>query len=221
MAEVYGVKPKRFTKEWWPYFWMYYKWHTIGIVFVVAAVAFTVAQCATKPRYDLTMTYAGHLTFSSEESDEIAADMASYIDDVDGNGESSVEFQTYTFMDQAGSEEYDAAMQAKLDVELYDERSFIFIADKQTLDAMLNNGYYNEVYAQVGQWANEMPSEDRLYMKEDGNAYAVSLKDSAYLNSKGYKTEDMYIVLKNQYQSGKLEPEAFEESKKIANELVK
>ena len=44
MAEKYGTIPKRFTPEWWEYFWMYYKVHTIAITLVILAVAITVYQ---------------------------------------------------------------------------------------------------------------------------------------------------------------------------------
>ena len=50
MAEKYGVVPKRFTREWWDYFWMYYKWHTIAIAFVIIAVTVTIVQKINAPK---------------------------------------------------------------------------------------------------------------------------------------------------------------------------
>lgn len=221
MAEVYGIKPKKFTKEWWPYFWMYYKWHTIATVAVVFAVLFTVVQCVTNTDYDLSATYTGSRALSDESAEKIGADMAQWIDDINEDGQKLVHFQTYTFMGTPGAEEYDSAMKTKLDLELYNEQSYIFIADKEELEIMLNNGYYSEVYASVDAWVQEPVADELLYKKEDGNAYAVSLKNSAYLRSNGYKMEDMYILLKNCYQDGRYEEKAFAESKKIANELLK
>lgn len=218
MAEVYGVKPKKFTKEWWPYFWMYYKWHTIGIVFVVCSVAFTVAQCLMRPKIDLSMTYAGHHVFSDEQSAQISADMGEMIDDIDGDGHRNVDFQRYTFIDKPGSEESDYAMQTKLNMEFYNDRSYIFLPDEQIIKVMTNNDYNDDLYMPVTEWAKEFPDESLLY-SVDGVPYAVKLTESAYLNSLGYNTE-MYIMLKRNAKDDELERAAYEQSVKIANMLI-
>ncbi|MDO5398691.1 MAG: hypothetical protein Q4G33_12260 [bacterium] len=218
MAEVYGVKPKKFTKEWWPYFWMYYKWHTIGIVFVVLAVVFTVAQCLMRPKTDLSITYAGHHMFTDEQAAQISADMGGVIDDIDGDGHKNVDFQRYTFMDKPGTEESDYAMQTKLNMEFYNDRSYIFLPDEQLLKTMTNNDYCDDLYAPVTAWAQNMPDESLLYSIE-GVPYAVKLTDSAYLNSLGYDTE-MYIMLKRDSKDDELEKAAYEQSVKIANKLI-
>ena len=220
MAEVYGVKPEKFTKEWWPYFWMYYKWHTIAVIFVILLVFMTLYQCATAPKYDLSMTYSGSLMFSDEMTGEITSDMAALIDDIDGNGERAINFQCFTITGVTGSEEYDSAMRTKLDLESYNENSYIFLFDTETMLRQFNNDYYGEVYDTVDKWADEMPPEDKLYMI-DGVPYAVSLSGSEYLTSKGYKTDDMYAVLKSNYTGKELEGKAYEESKKIMNKLIK
>lgn len=218
MAEVYGVKPKKFTKEWWPYFWMYYKWHTIGIVFVVLAVTITVAQCLMRPKIDLAMTYAGHHVFSDEQSAQISADMGEVIDDIDGDGHRNVDFQRYVFIDKPGSEESDYAMQTKLNMEFYNDRSYIFLSDEQLLKTLTNNDYYDDLYTPVTEWAQSMPDESLLYSL-DGVPYAVKLTDSAYLNSLGYNTE-MYIMLKRDTKDDELEKAAYQQSVKIANKLI-
>lgn len=220
MAEVYGVKPKMFTKEWWPYFWMYYKVHTISVIVVIFLVLLTLYQCATAPEYDLSMTYSGSLMFTDEMTGEITSDMAELIEDTDGNGERAVNFQCYTITGIAGSEEFDSAMRTKLDMEFYNDNSYIFLLDTETMLRQFNNDYYGDIYDTVDMWADEMPSEDKLYML-DGKPYAVSLKDSAYLKSKGYKTDDMFAVLKSNYTGKESEAKAYEESKKILNELIK
>ena len=217
MAEVYGVKPKKFTKEWWPYFWMYYKWHTIAIVSVVAMIAFTVYQKVTAPKYDLTMTYCGSLVFAEQTVNEITGDLSQFIEDIDGNGEKAIKLQTYSVTGTKGYEEMDAAMLTKLDMEYYNEEAFIFILDEERLKRQLNE-VYAEVYDTVDIWADEMPAEDKLYKFGD-KAYAVSLSDSTYLNSKGYNCKDMYAILRN--CNDEEQRQVYEESKKILNELIK
>lgn len=220
MAEVYGVKPKKFTKEWWPYFWMYYKWHTITVVVAIALVIMTLYQCATAPKYDLSLTYAGSLVFTEEMTADMNKDMSLWIDDVDENGESSVNFQCFTITGLSGNEEFDNAMRMKLDMEFYSDNSYAFIFNSEIMSRQFNNEDNDDLYLSVEKWADEMPSEDKLY-KIDGVGYAVSLKDSKYLTEKGYKTDDMYAVLRQNYSEDELSIKAYEESKKILNELIK
>lgn len=218
MAEVYGEKPKIFTRDWWPYFWMYYKWHTIGIVFTVCAVGITVAQCLSRPKYDVVMTYAGHHMFSDEQSAQIVNDMGEIIEDIDGDGHKNVDFQRYTFSDIAGSEEYDNAMQTKLNMEFYNEKSYIFLPDEQLLKTLTNNDYNADIYARVEDWS-QTDIDDALLYKVDGVAYAVKLTESAYLNNGGFNNE-MYILLKKNTKDDELEQAAYAESVKIANKLI-
>ena len=218
MAEHYGVVPKRFTKEWWPYFWMYYKWHTIGIAAALVLIVFTVHQCAVQPQYDFMVTYAGHQFFAQEQTDSLVADWNSRIGDVDGNGESSVFFQTLSYTDTSGSEEYDTALDSKLDMSMYDEGSYIYIVDSKRLMRMLNNSYRDDVYAHTYDWTDA--DESRLYMV-DGEPYAVSLADSSYFKDNGYISDDMYLLMKRNYKEGELEQAAYNESVKLAQFLVK
>lgn len=218
MAEVYGVKPKIFTKEWWPYFWMYYKWHTIGIVFTILAVVFTVAQCMTRPKFDLAVTYAGHHMFTDEQSAQLSNDMGALIEDIDGDGHRNVDFQRFVFVDGPGSEESDYAMQTKLNMEFYNDRSYIFLPDEQLIKTMTNNDYNDDLYAPVTAWAENMPDDSLIY-SVDGVPYAVKLTNSAYLNSLGYN-KDMYVMLKRDTKDDEQEKAAYAQSMKIANMLI-
>lgn len=220
MAEHYGVVPKKFTKAWWGYFWYYYKWHTIGIAALIAAVVFTIIQVNTRPEYDLTVTYAGHQVFSDEQTAALCADWGGMIADTDGNGESAVELTQLNYADMIGNEQYDTAMDSKLDLSLYDETSFIYIADEKRLMRMMNTSYRADVYSETTDWAADV-DDDRLYLVE-GKPYAVSLRDSAYFNERGYKTEDMYMVLRKNYEEkDSAVIGAYAESLKLAEYLVK
>ena len=71
MAERYGTVPKKFTAEWWDYFWTYYKWYVITILFVVIAIGSTIYGKITEEKFDLTVTYAGNNMYSEEVCDKI------------------------------------------------------------------------------------------------------------------------------------------------------
>ena len=72
MAEKYGVKPKIFTKEWWPYFWMYYKWHTIAILFVGVLAITWIVQCSRNVEPDLGIVCCGSMLYESEKWDNVS-----------------------------------------------------------------------------------------------------------------------------------------------------
>lgn len=212
MAEKYGTVPDKWTKEWWDYFWYYYKWRVILIAFAVLCVVFTVAQCAMREKYDLTVTYAGHMMYSEEEINRLTAGISEYIDDVDGNGEKSVFFQQLNFMDTMGSEEYDYASQSKLDMEFHNEQSFLFLYDGKELENMLGRDYAEELYVPVSEWAQG---------SADGLEYAVSLKDSAFLAENNIYSDDLYLVVRRNYKDDKKNVLAWESSVRIANNLIK
>lgn len=212
MAEKYGTVPDKWTKEWWDYFWYYYKWRVILIAFAVLCVVFTVAQCAMREKYDLTVTYAGHMMYSEEEINRLTAGISEYIDDVDGNGEKSVFFQQLNFMDTMGSEEYDYASQSKLDLEFHNEQSFLFLYDEKELQNMLGRDYAEELYVPVSEWAQG---------GADGLEYAVSLKDSAFLAENNIYSDDLYLVVRRNYKDDKKNVLAWESSVRIANNLIK
>lgn len=212
MAEKYGTVPDRWTKEWWDYFWYYYKWRVILIAFAILCVVFTVAQCAMREKYDLTVTYAGHMMYSEEEVNRLTAGISEYIDDVDGNGEKSVFFQQLNFMDTMGSEEYDYASQSKLDLEFHNEQSFLFLYDGKELQNMLGRDYADEIYVPVSEWAQDA----------DGDLeYAVSLKDSAFFAENNIYSEDLYLVVRRNYKDDEKNVLAWESSVRIANNLIK
>ena len=74
--EKYGEIPKRFTKEWWSYFWDYYKWHVIGGAVVLAMIIITAVQLMSKVAYDEIVTYIGEASYSDSAVEDIAERMS-------------------------------------------------------------------------------------------------------------------------------------------------
>lgn len=220
MAEKYGTVPPKWTKEWWDYFWYYYKWRVLFIAFAVVCVAVTVTQCVTRERYDMTVTYAGQKMYTEEEITRLTDGIEEYIDDVDGNGKKSVFFQQLNFMNTPGSEEYDYASQTKLDLEFHNEQSFLFLHDLAELENMVGRDSAKEIYVPVSEWADVMPDEELLYSK-DGTAYAVNLKGSAFLAQNGIYRDDLYVILRRNYKDDEKNNLAFSSSVKTANNLIK
>lgn len=221
LAEKYGVIPPKFTKAWWGYFWDYYKWYVIGITFVILCIAITLVQCATRKQYDLTVTYAGKLVFDESSTLSVENAMSQFTEDIDGNGESAVFFQALTISGAPGQEQYDYVLQTKLDLELQNERSFIFLFDKDRLDNMLNRDYVADLYVPVSEWAPDLGSEFPTVEGVDGIVYGVDVSNSSFLKELGINCDDMYAVLRVNTWDDETNRAAYESSKAILKEIVK
>lgn len=221
MAEKYGVVPPKFTKEWWPYFWMYYKWHTIATAFVILCVAITIQQCVTAPKYDLTATYTGATGYSEEAEGKIADIIREYTDDIDGNGEPSPYFQQLIISENQADAQYNYAMQTKLMLEFQNDCSFIFMMDSGSADELLDSESLKDSFVPVSEWIENPIEEELLHYSEDGKAYAVNLKNSTLLKNAGIPCEDIYIALKENGKEDEANKAAFENSKKILNAIMR
>lgn len=199
MAERYGEKPKRFTSAWWGYFWMYYKWHTIGTVLVILAVVITAVQCAQKEQYDLIINYAATNYYPDEVMQSLEETAKQYTEDADGNGEVNVFVQQLNFSNQQGNEEMDYTLQVKHDLELSNDYSFLYIYDSAEADIMLNRDSASQVYMDVHDWAEGDIDEADIMTTGSGEACAIKIDGSKLLGNLGIKTEDLYIAVRMNY----------------------
>lgn len=120
-------------------FWYQYKLHLILSFVSVAILAFLIAQCAGKTRYDFKIIYFAHTPTTESH---IAA-MADYLEDygVDLNGDGVVEIQTIncSFEKNNGNVQYQRAVLTKLQAAIAaDSSAFLFIADEDGYE-YLNN----------------------------------------------------------------------------------
>lgn len=222
MAEVYGVKPKKFTRQWWPYFWMYYKWHTIGIVFAAVCIITFVIQCATKPKYDLGLTYAGSTAWPNGATNALSEALSEYIEDADSNNQKNVLVETIV-MDSSGTDaqlNYD--LQVKVDILTGEDIYNLYLFDAEEAELMLGRGDGEDapiIFMPVSEWAEKEFPEDRLLM-QNGVAYAVSVEDNAFLESFGIPTKGLYILVRNQKGSSDMCVKSHEGAVAAANKIL-
>lgn len=219
MAEKYGTVPPRFTKKWWEYFWYYYKWRVIITAAAVLLAAVTIVQCATRPKYDLYAVYCGHMNFSEANIEAFRSLIAERIDDIDQNGEKSVLFSQLVFSDTTGSADYDYAVQTKLDLTMGDDRSFIYLFDKAEAELQLQKEAAGEIFTAAEEF-NENPAAETL-AAADGRAYAVSLSGSAILKENGISGDDLYLVIRQNYNTDAENITAYKNTLEIARLLTK
>ncbi|MDD6213926.1 MAG: hypothetical protein PUB42_01880 [Firmicutes bacterium] len=207
--EVYGEKPKRFTKEWWEYFWDYYKWHTIGVAFVLFIIAITAVQCANKIDYDIIIDYVSEFYLTDEDTENLRNLVQENIDDVNGNGEKQAQI-VYINMSEDLDAQMLAAMQAKLVAELSCTDSYLFLMSEKYADQLSEY----EMFDKPSEWAGTAA----------GDSDTVCLANSAALETIGLNADKIYIgvrSLRDSDKDKKKEQIKHDTALKIAQYLVK
>ena len=187
MAEKYGTIPKRFTKEWWEYFWDYYKIHTIAAAFIICAVGITIYQTMTAPKYDLNLTYVGDIYLTDEDISTIQEELAEVIPDTDGNNEKNAGITQLVFSENNEDPQYTQAIVTKLQLEFVSDDSMLFIFSEDKARYLFENESLSGAFQPVSQWlaeGNEV-GEEMLYTNK-GEAYGVAIPGSA-ISTGGYQ----------------------------------
>ncbi|MCH5211061.1 MAG: hypothetical protein J1F01_08880 [Oscillospiraceae bacterium] len=218
MAEKYGTIPPRFTKEWWDYCWYYYKWHvTITLVAVIVA-AVTIVQCVNRPIYDMTVIYAGHMNYSEGEKERLEAILNAYVTDIDGNGKTAVDFQRLMFSGAAGNEEYDYAMQTKLDLTFTEKNTALYLMDREEAEFYLKRSSVADAFMNTDDYAAD--TEKEILRAADGTGYAVNLSDSTILKESNIYCDDLFVLVRLDNADENENNQVFKDAVNIAKELI-
>ncbi len=186
--EVYGTKPKRFTKEWREYFWDYYKWHTVGAIILIILLITSVNDCAHKTHYDLQIDFISEHQISADFADALTALIEENIDDITEN-EKTEAFVTVLDMAENSDPQYMQAMFTKYSVEMGYTESFVFLVSKKYADELSSIGIFEE----SENWTT-FPSY---------NGYCISLENCTALKEIGVDTSDLYVGVIKLRERGK------------------
>lgn len=193
MAEKFE-KPKRFTKKWWEYFWEYYKWYVIVGAFIIISVAVTVFQVSNQPDYIFNITYAGEGYIPEEISKPLMDELAEGISTEEDEG---ILFTQLNFdYSQNADAQLTSAMEQKLQLEFVTDETMLFLFDKAKLEQMMNSESFENVWVPVSDWAENIPSDELI-----SNEYGVCLKNSEILQKHGIKGENIYVAVRNCYNT--------------------
>ena len=193
--EKYGEIPPRFTKAWWGYFWEYYKWYVLGTAFAVILIVMWAYQCAHRVDYDMTIVYAGHMTYTEEQQAVICEKAAEYVPDINGDGEVNIYFQPLVFSDKAGNEEYDYAVQTKLDMTFVDDYAYIYLMDEIETALYMQRDTITDIFEPVSVFAADTDAQT-FTGEADGIPHAISLSASKMLKQNGIDSENLYLMVR-------------------------
>lgn len=128
-----AVAPKT-AKEKAQNFWFHNKWQTIGVIFLVITLTVLIAQCASKPKYDLEIvyfTYKPVLDVQLETATEYFEELSP---DVNGDGEVKISVVNCSMSNTSADTQYRNTIYTKLQALLVaDEKAMLFITDKDSM----------------------------------------------------------------------------------------
>lgn len=104
-------------KEKVKHFWDYYKWHTIGTIFVLMLAVVTIYQATTAEKYDLEIAYYGKIDITEEQKNELCEYLSLHIEDINGDGEKKVNIIPIV-ADMESMGEFEMAVSQKLTADL-------------------------------------------------------------------------------------------------------
>lgn len=185
MAEKYGTIPKRFTKEWFEYFWEYYKIHTIVVLAILFAVGVTVYQVKTTPKYDMTITYVGEAYLDENTVTKITDMLAEVIPDTDNNGEKNININQIVFTENDDNPQYTQAVITKLQLEFVDDESMLFIFSDEKSQYLFDTEALAGAFQPVSQWNTSEFDKESLYFSK-GDPYGVMI-DKDFIDYGNYK----------------------------------
>lgn len=218
--EKYGEIPPRFTKKWWGHIWEYYKWHFIITAVAILIAVVTIVQCAHRTQYDLVMVYAGHKNLPQLTENQLYELALEHTDDVDENGEVVVDLKSLVFTDMDANEDYDFAIQTKLDLSFLDDYTYIYLMDETQARVYCGRKDTTDAFEKVSVFA-EGTDKEILYTTDENISFAVSLKDSALLKEKGINADNLYLMVRRDNHSSEKNTKSHESAVKFAKELIK
>lgn len=210
--EVYGTKPKKFTKAWWEYFWCYYKIHVFAVLFAVLVIGITAVQCATRPSYDLQIDFVSQFGVLPEYESMLTEMAGKVITDADGNGKVEPYVLTLDMRDgDVVVSEQNQAYNTKFAIEQAYPSAYVFIVSEKYAKVSAENG----IMENSDVWASELGAGSDV----------VSLAGSAALSEIGIDAEaaELYVgvvALSEENADDEVERARYENGVRFARHLL-
>ena len=166
-------------KEKWKNFWYYYKFHVIAIIFAVALVSYSLAECIGKVKLDLSVSCYTATLIDDSEVNVLCDEFEKNIDDITGNDQIDVDI-VVNMTDLSTPSEQTQAVFMKFSAELAGGESFGYILDDDFLD-MLKNGN-EECFETIIPIHNIPLIKETFNLQEEQNLYWLT--KAVYENEK-------------------------------------
>ena len=221
VAEKYGTIPQKFTRDWWGYFWLYYKWHTISIIFAIAIIGSCVYSSITAEKFDLTLTYAGETHYTDEATEKIESTLSPLCEDIDGNGEASLYFSQLNIDLNSSDTKYLMAMLTKLDFAIGEGETYLFILNKESADRYKDESSGQSAFAPLSDWVTADISGLDTYSVNEVD-YGVDISNAKIFKDMGLDVSDLYLFMRYYPRKDQVEKQlkGYNASINLANKIL-
>lgn len=193
---------KTFSKKWWENLWYYYKWHGLGILIAVILVSVFVTECVFRVENDYTLTYIGGLDGLGQiGAFQIEDEFATFIDDIDNNGEKKVKVNIIYLDNNVQGEEM-ASMYQMADIEMAAGDTVTYLFSGDFVDRYANYGYID-----LSEYVNEFGIDESMLKRyDDGRVYAIRMSGNpVFADLEGTNEDNMYLAVRPLRENDKSE----------------
>ncbi len=123
-------------------FWFHYKWHTIGIAFLVIAITVMMVQCISREKSDLQVVYFTYDVCLETQVEKVEKYLEKYVTDIDGDGKVNVKIVNCSFA-QDGEIQFRNDTLTKVQTQIIgNKQALLYIMDQQAYEYL--NGVVEE-----------------------------------------------------------------------------
>ena len=121
--------------------WTYYKWRFIIGISIVLMIIFSIYQAVTKPSYDLEVVIYSDTFVSDEAVENLEKYISQFVEDVDGDGEKTVDVIYMSTVGMDSNVEYQSGIQMKFIAELSSDMYYPYIIEGKFYELANMEGY--------------------------------------------------------------------------------
>lgn len=141
-----AIVPKTF-KEKVQNYWFHFKWHTIGVAFLVFVITFLTVQCANREKYDYQVIYFAYEACLDVQLDKLEEYLEKYSKDIDGDGNVNAMVINCSFTESENAQ-YKSSIFTKVQTQIVGNNDAImYIVDEDAyeyLDGIIEDGFFED-----------------------------------------------------------------------------
>lgn len=159
-----AIKPQTFEEK-RKNFWFHYKWHIIGISFIVIAITVMLVQCMKREKSDLQIVYFSYEVCLETQIEKVEKYIEKYATDIDGDGKVNVKIVNCSFA-QDGEIQFRNDTLTKVQTQIIgNKHALLYIMDKQAFE------YLNGVVEEGVFEGEEIIFEESFFEKTETEEY--------------------------------------------------
>lgn len=188
-------------------FWHYSKWYVLSGIALTILIAFMVAQCVSRPSYDLKLVYFTYTPALDEQTSAIADYLEKYAEDVNDDGEVNIQVINCSVSSDNGNVmTRNATLQKMYSIIVAEESAMLFVTDEES--ATYFDGMTDEKGGFFYEESVKLPEE---FYKATNNEVFGSLPEGLSLSCR--RVEGTIL------DKSKEAPNYFEAAKKVISNL--